>query len=271
MNKLVSKNPIQRFKQGKKIQKFQNPSGPIKQSPTMFMGQGIEKGWKDNGQWNNTLQQLDALTEGQKLALQDAGINYRDARTLQQSLNNYISNSGLNNANNARISEDGKWGTQSQTALDFVLNRINSQKAAQPVLPFMNPLKITVTNHPPVIYQGNIPEFKPQIQNVRNHSYNRADIRNLIHQAGFNPYDFSAVQRRALRKYLNGESDDVSQLGGTPLYRFTIPYTQQQTQEQPQQQTTQQTQQEKKLHPAEYKRGGLISRNPIIRFKKRNK
>ena len=43
-------------------------------------------------------------------------------------------------------------------------------------------------------------------------AYNRSGIRNLMYNSGLNPYDYSGEQRRALRLYLNGESDDTSLL-----------------------------------------------------------
>ena len=325
MNKLVSKNPIQRFKQGRKIVK-------AKSGVPMFYGIAPQKNWKGKkGELN--------LTDEEKAILAQHGIKYDNAYDLQSEINSllnyqYLYGIGKNNNENYQeyIAQDNKWGDQSQAGLNWLIEKL--KRTPKPILDgngayiydsptltaeinydynqdwneweknrgkekilresdkFREPYGKSYIEHLSpnpqqwmkgegeyvniLPYQNPQPELKGEIPGlkikpVRFNQYNRSDIRNLIRQKKYNPYDFSAVQRRALRKYLNGESDDVSQLEGTPLYQFTIPYTQQQTQEQSQQQTTQQTQQEKKLHPAEYKRGGLISRNPIIRFKKRNK
>lgn len=46
------------------------------------------------------------------------------------------------------------------------------------------------------------------------YSLNRKQTRDIIRNAGFNPYNYSGAQRKALRKYLNGESSDTSLLQG---------------------------------------------------------
>lgn len=58
----------------------------------------------------------------------------------------------------------------------------------------------------------------------RGGNYNKSQIRDLIRNGGFNPYNYTGAQRRALRMYLNGESTDTSLLDGTDLARFTISY-----------------------------------------------
>ena len=58
----------------------------------------------------------------------------------------------------------------------------------------------------------------------RGGNFNKSQIRDLIKNGGFNPYNYTGAQRRALRMYLNGESNDTSLLDGTDLARFTIPY-----------------------------------------------
>ena len=309
MNKLVSKNPVQRFKEGKKIEKFYggggllekffgyiknreaNPNKPqawgysyqnrqnntssqqstyktpeIKGSKEAYLNRLKQQGFTAKPTVQNVSQNQTTnvdtpstkkvitpkqssmfmgvkagnagaftLTDEQKTLLDQNGIKYGNALELQEGLNKYLSSNGIN----AAILEDNKWGNQSKRALDFVLNRLNQDgtqrfdnNAPEQVIQAISPVQ-SLTTFPTT-------DFKPQIQNVRNNSYNRSDIRSLINQAGFDAYDFSGAQRKALRKYLNGESNDTTLLDGTDLARFTLPYR---------------------------KQGGLISRNPIQRFK----
>lgn len=89
------------------------------------------------------------------------------------------------------------------------------------------------------------PKFdqQPVITNAPKPTYNfnRSQTRQLMRNAGYNPYDFTGAQRKALRLYLNGQSNDISQLEGIDLNKF------------------------------KFKNGGrLIPRNPVKRFKLKN-
>ena len=66
-------------------------------------------------------------------------------------------------------------------------------------------------------------------------TYDRTGIRQLIRDRGFNPYQFSGAQRRALRMVLNGQGTDIDRAIVSGMGIF--------------------------------KKGGLISKNPINRFK----
>ena len=66
-------------------------------------------------------------------------------------------------------------------------------------------------------------------------TYDRTGIRQLIRDRGFNPYQFSGAQRRALRMVMNGQGTDTDRAIVSGMGIF--------------------------------KNGGLISRNPIQRFK----
>lgn len=88
------------------------------------------------------------------------------------------------------------------------------------------PLTASVTS-PAVIIPEKI--TAPQI------TYNRTGIRQLIRDRGFNPYQFSGAQRRALRMVLNGQGTDTDRAIVSGMGIF--------------------------------KKGGLISKNPIQRFK----
>ena len=301
MNKLVSKNPVQRFKQGKKIVKVQFGGGvrgnniitPIKIGPLMSNNKWYDNYGtqitpekivpqkdgriiaKINGQWYNQNGQLItnfisnnksnarkpttskqpstfmgvkagnagmfSLTDEQKSLLDQNGIKYGTALELQQGLNNYMSSNGINGS----ILEDNMWGDQSKKALDYVLNKVNQNgtrrfdnQAPGQIIQAVTPSAPELIKAPEISKVDII--SKPLIQNVRNNSYNKADIRDLIRKAGLNAYGYTGDQRKALRRYLNGESDDTSLLAGTDLARFIIPYQ---------------------------KKGGLISKNPIKRFK----
>ena len=54
--------------------------------------------------------------------------------------------------------------------------------------------------------------FNSVFNGTQTGAYNRSGIRNLMYNSGLNPYDYSGEQRRALRLYLNGESNDTSLL-----------------------------------------------------------
>lgn len=66
-------------------------------------------------------------------------------------------------------------------------------------------------------------------------TYDRTGIRQLIRDRGFSPYQFSGAQRRALRMVMNGQGTDTDRAIVSGMGIF--------------------------------KKGGLISRNPIKRFK----
>ena len=137
---------------------------------------------------------------------------------------------------------DGKWGSDTENAYKkYLLNKEKPVVAPTIQQISQTPLDNTihkgftqVMNTPPII--ANLPT-----QPSRNGNFNKSQIRNLISQGGFDPYKYTGAQRKALRLYLNGESDDTSLLDGTDLARFTLPFR---------------------------KQGGrLVSRNPIKRFK----
>ena len=58
---------------------------------------------------------------------------------------------------------------------------------------------------PPIV--PNIPETTIEVPQVNTPgNFNRRDIRNLLRAKGIDPYyEVGALQRRALRRYLNGE------------------------------------------------------------------
>ena len=247
MNKLISRNPVQRFKQGRKIVKAQNSWGRNFNKYGYFGG--VQKNWK------GTRGQLDSGTLGK---LQEMGFTYTDedknkneiAKRAQEFLNKFSSE---NNSlfSNSQIATDNAWGEQSKYALNTLYDLWKELPHTQ----------TSVSTQTPEFQEGLrqqfIKEETPEqqtdraiVNNVdnlqfkRNGNYNKSGIRDLIRKGGFNPYAYTGAQRKALRLYLNGLSNDTSLLDGTDLARFTLPFR---------------------------KKGGILpSRNIIKRFKQRN-
>ena len=156
--------------------------------------------------------------------------------------------------NIGKYGADGKWGSDTEAAYQEYLNNQNLKNLGQQPLAQSAYSNINIT--------------QPQMQdfvNIRNANFNRSQTRDLMRTAGYNPYSFSGGQRKALRLYLNGESNDTSELSGIDLNRFnTNPY---QYKETPYGQDWKSNLQ-KTLSLSYRKKGGtLSSRNPITRFK----
>ena len=163
------------------------------------------------------------ITQGQKDILNTLGISGNNALELQKSINSYLSKNGLGG-----IAEDNKWGGQSQAALDYILNSTDAGIQAPAALRkenlesvnYSTPVQVTPVVQTPEVIQA------PAIQ------LNRKQTRQRMRDLGLNPYDYTGEQRRALRRFWNGDdSQDISFL--------------------------------------RLKNGGLISKNPITRFKQR--
>lgn len=117
------------------------------------------------------------------------------------------------------VFQNGKWvNPTSNITFQVPQDTINEQVKI--------PLTASITS-PNAIIPNTI--TAPQI------TYDRTGIRQLIRDRGFNPYQFSGAQRRALRMVLNGQGTDTDRAIVSGMGIF--------------------------------KKGGLISRNPINRFK----
>lgn len=163
------------------------------------------------------------ITQGQKDILKTLGISGNNALELQKSINSYLSKNGLGG-----IAEDNKWGGQSQAALDYILNSTDAGIQAPAALRKENLESVNYSTPVQVAPVVQIPEViqAPAIQ------LNRKQTRQRMRDLGLNPYDYTGEQRRALRRFWNGDdSQDISFL--------------------------------------RLKNGGLISKNPITRFKQR--
>ena len=187
--------------------------------------------------------------------LKEMGMEGKSAQEVQDEINKAFGSNA--------VKSDNRWGNQSRKGLKALYER---WKSLQPIT---TETKTTITQ--PSVTQPSItqtPEFQERlrqqfikeetpeqqidraiINNVdnlqfkRNGNYNKSEIRNLIRRYGLKAYNFTGNQRKALRLYLNGLSDDTSLLTNG-LEKFIVPY----------------------------KQGGqLISRDPVKRFKLRTK
>ena len=87
----------------------------------------------------------------------------------------------------------------------------------------------------PGVSVNGVSTIQNDIQNMNLPTYNRRGVRDYLRAKGFNPYSFSGAQRKALRMTLNntGNGTDSAIVQGMGLF----------------------------------KKGGLISRNPVKQFK----
>lgn len=222
-----------------------------KSTPTSFMGQGIQQGWR------GTVGKAPELTDQQKLQLINTGKftdnDFTTAGALQTALNNYFGGTI------GSISVDNKWGEQSQKALNAALAATKdpgtymnlSQSLDLPNLDgtktrtnihgrynitgllsnkMINPENISTIN-----LSNASPAITPQVSNV---NLNRVQTRDLMRTHNLNPYNYSGAQRKALRNFYNTGNYDSDLLSGiiSKDYKWL-------------------------------KKGGLISRNPVKQFK----
>lgn len=140
MKKLVSRNPIERFKQVVKAEngvslinsKAQNDVPLIN-----FKAGKVQKGWKEEDQYKQT---LNALTLQQKDWLDSQNINYTNAATMQAGMNNYLA---LNGNTDHGLSQDGHWGTQSDRTLKAILAQMPANYKIKDTKPINAPVVTT--------------------------------------------------------------------------------------------------------------------------------
>ena len=182
--------------------------------------------------------------------LKEMGLEGKTAAEIQEEINRQL---GVKS-----VKVDNMWGDQSRAGLralyDYwkLTNTPKAETVTKPSADIKSPSALGSTSYDmkdiiaePTPQQRAEQEMFNNTQNLtfkRNSNYNKSGIRNLIRNYGLNAYDFSGAQRRALRLYLNGQSNDTSLLTNG-LERFIVPY----------------------------KQGGqLPSRNIVERFKQRN-
>ena len=205
-----------------------------KPSPTSFMGEGIQQGWR------GTAGNISGVTEAQRQQLINSkrftNDDFKDARTLQIALNRELSGLGKGS-----ISVDNKWGSQSQKALQAALvglpaisptplpeNSVALQMTPKPITYTVNNLSGTTGNtsvlggiYTPGVSINGTSTIQNDIQNMNLPTYNRKGVRDYLRQLGFNPYSFNGAQRRALRMILNntGDSTDSAIVQGMGLFK----------------------------------------------------
>lgn len=191
---LISQNPIQRFKQIRKGQEglklfegISNPGGLI-----------IRRNEIGSDHWQELLNAWGEDTPiGRWLRLTDRN-NIKDV----QKVFNLIARQYSKDSN--QIREDNLWGRQTQDAFSRILNQarsINREKGQTSVSP---------DNITPSIPKVEISAVKTPVEPLKTveepspaKSYNRADTREYIRNRGYNPYSFSAQERREVRNRLN--------------------------------------------------------------------
>ena len=162
--------------------------------------------------------------------------DFTNAISAQKALNRYFANSGLGS-----VTEDGAWGDQSRAALALALSKSRSLTpnnnetivVKTPIIPtYTTPINQEVAN-----LNLNVPTY---------FNANRSQTRDWMRTNNINPYSVSGATRAAIRRIRAGQADDNDKLlvkGNEQLYNLLKGY---------------------------YKQGGLISRNPVKRFKQRN-
>ena len=204
---------------------------------------GVEKGWRDTGQFNELIPRL---SSAQLMWLDSKGISTENASSLQQGINNYFASVG----SNKRISVDGKWGNQSQNALDEIF-RDNSNEILN--ITQVLPQVVVESDLPPTrregLEAGDVVSPVPQPQLITEESttvnpeqlytnyntlphYNRRQTRQWLRSMGVNPYSLSGRQRKIVRRDLNAGYIDPYEyllyrnggsLNGIPFYRKGTP------------------------------------------------
>ena len=154
--------------------------------------------------------------------------SFSSVQNFQTALNNYFANDGVGS-----ITVDDKWGNQTQKAFDLALAKAG-ESHGQIFNPNVNQYNNTIETPLSTVSYGYTPTEKIQVTTPQR-IYNRADVRDFIRSRGKNAYGFSGAQRRALRMVMNGQGTDTDRAIVSGMGIF--------------------------------KKGGLISRNPINRFK----
>lgn len=204
MNKLVSKNPIQRFKQGKKLIKAQkgwngtfrgiSPSGKVKLRDVP----GITEEY--NPQWENVMSQ-DQINQLVNTGYFNKDQSFSSVTAFQNALKNFLANEGWETGQGLKV--DGMWGDQTQKAFETAL-----LKSKSPVYSVDGEIHMDKTPINPIVNPINVqPKISATLPTYTK-TYNKSDIRNFIRSKGKGAYDFTGSQRKALRMVMNGQGTD---------------------------------------------------------------
>lgn len=193
MNKLISKNPVQRFKQGRKIVLKAQLGG------YMFGKMG---GW--NRSMGNTISDQESLNY-----LKEMGLDGQNALQIQQYINQQLGNNS--------VKEDNKWGNQSRAGLKALYENWKLQQKPQTQSPIGNPV---IESQRALAENPQLTQDQLMFNNINSKTFNaplpprtipydRSMTRDIIKDiTGNSAYNFTGDQRKALRQYLNGEQYD---------------------------------------------------------------
>ena len=207
------------------------------------------------GGWNRSMGS--SIDQDSLNMIKEMGMEGKSAQDIQNEINRVFGSNA--------VKVDNKWGNRSRAGLQALYERWKSlQPTTTETKPAITQPSITqpsITRTPEFqerLRQQFIKEETPEqqtdraiVNNVdnlqfrRNGNYNKSQLRDYMRSFGLNPYDFKGSERKALRLWLNGQSNDNSLLTGKLRDLFVTPYV--------------------------YKQGGqLPPRNIVERFKQRN-
>lgn len=133
------------------------------------------------------------LTGQQRAYLDNAGVDYSNAASMQE----YLKNKGFDLG---KSGVDARWGKNSIKAWNDFVSKTNFG----PTLPSNISSVISTIPAPIDTSKINI--------NIPQQTYDRTGIREYLRSKGLNPYSFSGAQRRALRMVMNGQGTDNDKL-----------------------------------------------------------
>ena len=129
------------------------------------------------------------LTGQQRAYLDNAGVDYSNAASMQE----YLKNKGFDLG---KSGVDARWGKNSMKAWNDFVSKTNFG----PTLP--SNISSVISTIPAPIDTSKININMPQ------QTYDRTGIREYLRSKGLNPYSFSGAQRRALRMVMNGTANE---------------------------------------------------------------
>lgn len=166
-----------------------------KSTPTSFMGQGIQQGWR------GTAGDISGVTEAQRQQLINSGRftrdDFKDAGTLQTALNRELS--GLKNGSGSSlgsISVDNKWGNQSQKALGAALSIFQGLPNKNDNTSILKQNSLATQMKPEVV-APKVVEATTPYHTIFDYTGSNNNVRNL----GFNNY-------AGLQNFVRGNSDN---------------------------------------------------------------
>lgn len=243
MKNLVSRNPVQRFKQGRKIEKFQGGGtatsysafGQYMPSLTNIVNTSTTKKRQQSSQTSTS--KVNGSTS--KFSGNEFVPQYEKDKThnwLEEMRNKYVRpfqnkivpQQSQTQTPTTVTSSNNKKGNSFKSAFDQARNsglqeftwngkRFNTMKAGETKEQWLAGLKPQTTTSPTITFEKPTSVLytpKPidniKIENIpaQTETYDRTQVRDYIRSKGFNPYSFNGAQRRALRMVLNGTANE---------------------------------------------------------------